>query len=277
MPYPIRRSHRPHCRQTIGSFGDHMTDNRLLLTVDRCSSTTVHADGELDYVNCGEFGVLLQDLLSDGHEPISIHLRGLDFIDSSGFRVLLRFAHESRQLGKPVRIASMTSQISHLLKVSGCEDLFVIDVDEPTRSRQRPNAAPKTECSFSIPAKISACREARDAVCRFAGSVGAGQTACDDIRLAVGEAVSNAVRHGTDTTDAIDITCRTSDTNIIISISYPSEAFDPCDVPTPDIQDPCEGGMGIHFMRLVMDSVTYSFENGYATLTLVKRLGSPGD
>ena len=39
-----------------------------------------------------------------------------------------------------------------------------------------------------------------------------------------------------------------------------------------DIESPpCEGGMGIYFMRLVMDSVDYQFADGHAILTLEKQ------
>jgi hypothetical protein len=54
-------------------------------------------------------------------------------------------------------------------------------------------------------------------------------------------------------------------------LKYRSSRFDPHCIPEPSADMPAEGGMGIYFMRLVMNEVNYDFRDGYAYLTLVKR------
>src|SRR5690606_12668811 len=51
--------------------------------------------------------------------------------------------------------------------------------------------------------------------------------------------------------------------------------FDPLDIPTPDLSDDLDGrgigGLGMHFVREVMDEITYRRANGWNVLTLTKR------
>jgi len=60
-----------------------------------------------------------------------------------------------------------------------------------------------------------------------------------------------------------------------VILKYPSAVFDSHSVPAPDLESLSEGGMGIYFMRLVMDGVEYEFEDGCAMLTLEKRMKKP--
>ena len=95
----------------------------------------------------------------------------------------------------------------------------------------------------------------------------------DAVNLAVGEAASNAVRHGCREDERLRVGVRsaTNGQTLVVEIRDPGPGFNPDAVRSPEVGELREGGMGIYFMRLTMDEVSYSFEGG-TTVRLVKRL-----
>jgi len=97
-----------------------------------------------------------------------------------------------------------------------------------------------------------------------------------DVQLAVDEAVTNIIRHGYRGRDGvIEVRCRVSAQDIVITIEDSAEPFDPLSVKEPELGDDVEsrqiGGLGIFLMRKKMDQVTYEFRNGKNVLTLRKK------
>lgn len=231
----------------------------------------VHASGELDYRNCQGLNDLLEAALSAHGPVVELALGDLDFVDSSGLRVLIVSAIKAREEGGSLCIKSMTSHLSRMLDVSGFRHLFEISAVPVEPSTGRPDDTARGEWhELRLPPEVDACRDARNKVCEYAMRLGFTPADLDDIRLAVGEAVSNAVRHGDCNGKPIELGYLLQDGKLRIALRYPSAVFSPCDIPTPTAESGCNGGMGIYFMTLVMDSATYSFEDGYATLTLEK-------
>ena len=76
---------------------------------------------------------------------------------------------------------------------------------------------------------------------------------------------------------AIELTCCIQDQgDLIISIHDNGRPFDPSTVPDPpigaDLENLPEGGLGLYFMRRLMDQVTFQFdEQNGNVLTMVKR------
>jgi len=82
----------------------------------------------------------------------------------------------------------------------------------------------------------------------------------DDLRVAVSEAVTNAVEaHQTAGTDShIEVRCFTSGHNVEVTVRDRGEGFDPDAVPVvPDAEDPqrmfFENGLGLPLMRKLVD------------------------
>ncbi len=100
------------------------------------------------------------------------------------------------------------------------------------------------------------------------------------IQTAVDEACSNIIDHAYGGEDIGDIKIQIQEikNGIQIELFDNGEPFDPEDVPEPDITSPLEirkeRGLGIFFMRKLMDKVIFEFSkvNGNA-LTLVKYKG----
>ena len=245
---------------------------RLRVTVKHSNPPVVRADGELDYKNCSTLERLIQDTVGRHGPTLGLALDGLDFVDSSGIRILAKAAHAAQNSGGALNLISLTPQLRHALEVTGFNQLFqisgcTVQMEAPVITYPHTGRM----SSFKVPAAMSAPRNVRDRVCDFAACMGFGEPAMDDIKLAVGEAMSNAVRHGGATNDDfVHIGCHAREDRLRVEIRYPSEEFDPDQVPVPSFDPPAEGGMGIYFMRLVMDKVEYQFADGHAILTLEK-------
>jgi serine/threonine-protein kinase RsbW len=97
--------------------------------------------------------------------------------------------------------------------------------------------------------------------------------------LALDELVANIVQHGlpTDAAETIRIGITLDADRFGMEISDPGEAFDPLrETPAPDLDSPLEqrrvGGLGVHFVRTMMDDITYRREGDRNVLTLSKSL-----
>jgi len=99
------------------------------------------------------------------------------------------------------------------------------------------------------------------------------------VQMAVDEACSNIIEHayGPDRQGDIQLTCCVQDVgDLVISIHDIGKPFDPTAVPEPSVRNAVEnlpeGGLGLYFMRKLMDEVTFHFdEKDGNVLTMVKR------
>jgi anti-anti-sigma factor len=247
--------------------------DRLQLCVKPGSQTTIEAEGELDYQNCDMLERMIKEIINTS-DRVTLSLGSLNFVDSSGLRILVKAALDARKLDRTLRIDSLAPQLAHMLDVSDFGPLFEINHSQTVSEPDSPAYHfGRKAASFQIPLCMASCRTARNEVCKFAADIGLMQTALDDVRLAVGEAVSNAVRHGGYAeNESIHIECRVAGGKLVITLKYPSTRFDPESIPVPNKEMPAEGGMGIYFMRIVMDKVEYDFPCGYVKVTMEKKL-----
>lgn len=119
------------------------------------------------------------------------------------------------------------------------------------------------------------------AICVFvthrAQAAGLGPRAVYAVQVAVDEACSNIIEHayGGEGCGTIVCTCRTTKDRLIIELHDNGRPFDPADVPKPDLQaDLSErpaGGLGVYFIRQLMDHVEFESTPGKGnTLILTK-------
>lgn len=80
------------------------------------------------------------------------------------------------------------------------------------------------------------------------------------LNLVLTEATSNAIRHSShnDPSERVRITIQHIGDELIIKVYDHGQGFDLEQIPLPDLDHPKEGGMGIFFIRSLMDSVTYT-------------------
>jgi anti-anti-sigma factor len=245
----------------------------LQLSVVHGPPPIIHAVGELNYTNCDRLAALIIEAERGSDSVVELGLSGLEFVDSSGLRVLLIAARDAAKHGAVLRIVSLNRQFRHILDLSGFVHLFEIAVPPAEAPVARVCLPVESPYSFQVQCSGEACHNARSAVRRFAEGMGFDQVSLDDITLAVGEAVSNAMRHGSNHGGSVDLECKADDCHLTLVLRYRSDVFDPDALPIPDLDSAPSGGMGVYFMKLVMDRVHYEFDNGYAVLTLEKQMG----
>lgn len=127
---------------------------------------------------------------------------------------------------------------------------------------------------------------AREMVSSVAGRLGFGDTACGQIALAVDEALCNVIRHGYEGQGGrpiwIELWPIESGEGLRIVIEDEAKQIDPDAVRGRDLDDIKPGGLGVHIMREIMDSVVFERRDGVGMrLTLTKRRsaahgGGPG-
>lgn len=94
-----------------------------------------------------------------------------------------------------------------------------------------------------------------------------------DMETAVGEACSNALKHGSPRgdLDEVRVKCMKNRNTLIVEISDNGYGFDPDGTPLPAPDMLLERGMGVFLMKALTDSVEFQFRHG-TTVRLVKNL-----
>lgn len=98
------------------------------------------------------------------------------------------------------------------------------------------------------------------------------------IVLGLEEVATNVVRHGggEEGSSEIEIEVASSDDEIRVEVRDSGKAFDPFhEAPEPDLDAGVEerkiGGLGVHFVKMLMDETSYSREAGRNHVTMIKR------
>jgi serine/threonine-protein kinase RsbW len=94
------------------------------------------------------------------------------------------------------------------------------------------------------------------------------------LNLVLTEATTNAIKHATQMTpkDNVRITIHIQDNELNIKVYDHGQGFDLENVPLPDFDQPKENGMGLYFIRTLMDSVSYTKEADCNVLEIRKYL-----
>jgi serine/threonine-protein kinase RsbW len=94
------------------------------------------------------------------------------------------------------------------------------------------------------------------------------------LNLVLTEATVNAIKHGCDDDpkNFVRITINLQGNELKIKVYDHGQGFDLETVPLPDFTHPEESGMGLFFIRTLMDSVTYTRLGDYNVLEIIKYL-----
>jgi anti-sigma regulatory factor (Ser/Thr protein kinase) len=137
---------------------------------------------------------------------------------------------------------------------------------------------------------------AREMVSSIAKRLGFSDEAAAHIALAIDEALCNVIRHGYDREAERPIWISlfpeggvatpasqgqpSPTTGLRIVIEDEAKQVDPSVIKSRDLDEIRPGGLGVHIIQQVMDSVNYEHRTGPGggmRLTMVKRKGSPAD
>jgi anti-sigma regulatory factor (Ser/Thr protein kinase) len=122
---------------------------------------------------------------------------------------------------------------------------------------------------YSMRADLHRLKEARDFADEAAAEFGFGADARYEVRLAVSEAVTNAIQHGSRTPEDPIRILATQESGALVFEVLDTGHFVPRVVRRGDLP---ESGRGLEFMRILMDEVDLRTGRGGTLLRMAKRL-----
>lgn len=95
-----------------------------------------------------------------------------------------------------------------------------------------------------------------------------------NLNLVLTEAMTNAIKYASAKTKKVRITIRVRLEELCIRVYDNGNGFDLNAIPNPDLDNPSAGGLGIFFIKTVMDSARYYKAESSNILEMRKRLNS---
>jgi serine/threonine-protein kinase RsbW len=134
--------------------------------------------------------------------------------------------------------------------------------------------------TLQVPADLSNLEIIADFVASSLDPSGISDGVVYDIQLAVDEICSNIMLYGyRGSPGAISLDCTVGDHAIRLEITDEGMPFNPLTVPDPDIDADLDhreaGGLGIYFVKTIMDELEYEFRDGRNVLTITKMVNAP--
>ena len=119
---------------------------------------------------------------------------------------------------------------------------------------------------IAVQADVNSLSHVREEVCEILEPLGFGESSLFDIKVALGEALANAVRHGAPLDGDGEIVVKISAYPewIVLEVLDNGLGFDGAHAGSEDLYAP--GGRGIMFMRALMDRVDYDTSPSGGTL-----------
>ncbi len=118
---------------------------------------------------------------------------------------------------------------------------------------------------FSVPGKPEYVSMVRMAVSCIANNAGFDMEAIEDIKVAVSEACTNALCHGTQGPGIYEVACELEAGRICISVKDQAGGYDVDSYRAPELDCPREGGLGLFIIKALMDEVAIFSEMGIGT------------
>ncbi len=229
--------------------------------------------GDLDMAVVPELRNRLEDSFETGCCNVVLDMTGVVYADSSALGLLVWLDHRLRPLEGRLVIAGASGDVSRILELSGLvsvaatiamsgtvtsalEGLELSDVpSEPLWNRE-----------IAVPVDVNSLAGVREEVCETLEPLGFGESSLFDIKVALGEALANAIRHGAPQDGVGEILVRiiAYPERIVLEVLDNGLGFDGAHAGSEDLYAP--GGRGIMFMRALMDRVEYDTSPSGGTL-----------
>lgn len=243
----------------------------------------VRLSGDVDMAVVPELRSGLDTALDVGCANVVLDFADVHYADSSALGLLVWLDHRMRPLGGRLVIAGATPDVSRILELSGLVTVAasiamsgtVVSALEGLEMRAVATD-PLWSQQVDVAADVNELSAVREKVTAMLSPLDFSESALFDIKVALGEALANAIRHGSSPSgeDQIRVDVVAYDDRIILEVMDSGRGFDGRHPGSDDLYAP--DGRGIMFMRALMDQVEYDTSPFGGTLVrLVKhRAGS---
>lgn len=238
--------------------------------------------GDVDTAVVPDLRKELEEHIGAGCSNFILDLSGVTYADSSALGLLVWLDHRLYPAEGRVLLAGANSDVSRILELSGLARLassvgVTTDVDAALSSLEMGELASVAlwHRQVCIPAEVGRLAEVRDQIAQLVKPLGFAESAIFDIKVALGEALANAVRHGAPQPGGkvcVDVSAFAD--RVVLEVADNGVGFNGVHNASDDLY--AASGRGIMFMRALMDRVEFEPATGGGTLVrLIKHLGVP--
>jgi len=248
---------------------------------DSPRSCVVRLAGDIDMAMVPELRRDLGNAIEAGCAHLVLDLSDVVYADSSALGLLVWLDHQLQPRGGRMVLASANVDITRILELSGLVTVASSLTMSPNvqgaleglgLSPEPAEELWRTE--LDMKARVDQLGAMREEVCQLIKPLGFAESAVFDIRVALGEALANAVRHGSPADGDATVHVRMiayADRVVLEVIDY-GAGFDGTPAQSSDVYAP--GGRGVTFMRALTDRVEFEKPPAGGTLVrLVKHRG----
>lgn len=149
--------------------------------------------------------------------------------------------------------------------------------DKVLVNNPEPQVEGGVKSSFTLNSDISELKVLAEKIESFGSENGISDKTVFELNLVLDELFTNLVSYGCQSDKhKFDLVMELKAGLLTIWIEDDGKEFNPLDAPEPDVACECTerkvGGLGIHFMRKMMDSIEYDWADGRNKLTLTKKI-----
>lgn len=237
--------------------------------------------GDIDAFTVPDLKAALESALNRGCASIVLDLGHVSYLDSSALGLIVWLNRILEPKDGRLVLAGATGDVTRILEISGLIGAApTVSAASDTSDAlagltlAAPIGPPLWTQIVQIPATPSSLAEARQEICDLLEPLELSEPTLFDIRVAVGEALSNAVRHGSPRgeVDIVLVSVTAYPDRVILTVTDTGRGFNGM---AANNRDPyAASGRGVMFMRALMDQVEFTpLSTGGTAVTLVKHLG----
>jgi anti-anti-sigma factor len=243
----------------------------------------VCVDGDIDLAVVPEMQGSIDSVVTSGCVNVVLDLSHVGYADSSALGLLVWLDHRLGPLGGKLVLAGADHNVSRVLELSGLVGVAPsISASSTVRQAlQGLEMAPEPpeplwSEEMRVQASVETLAQTRTKVVELLEPLRVPEAVMYDIKVAVGEALANAVRHGSPHggSDHVCVEVVAYSDRVVVKVRDSGCGFDGDSSCADDVY--ASGGRGVMFMRALMDRVEFSRCDGQGTtVTLTKRIPSP--
>lgn len=238
----------------------------------------VRLSGDIDMAVVPELRKSLDGALETGCANVVLDLTDVVYADSSALGLLVWLDHRLRPASGRLVLTGANPDVSRILELSGLVSVAASistsdnlpDALEGLELDDRPTAA-LWSLYFDVPTDVDRLSETREQISASLLPLGLPESSIFDVKVALGEALANAIRHGAPRNGDAEVKVHVIafEDRVTFEVTDNGPGFDGSTSGSDDLYAP--SGRGVMFMNALMDRVEFaSPESGGTLVRLTK-------
>lgn len=258
--------------------------NDFEITRSSGSDTCVaRLSGDVDMAVVPDLRDEINQMIDAGCRNVVLALGEVVYVDSSALGLLVGLDHKLRPLGGRLVLADSTRDVSRILELSGLVTVAASIVMSPSvesalEGLELPPVVtePIWTTRIEMPIDVNQLSPVREQVSDALRPLGFPESSLFDMKVALGEALANALRHGVvdPGKGEVWVDVIAYDDRVVMEVGDNGPGFDGCHTADHDLYSP--SGRGIMFMQALMDRVEFDCApSGGTVVRLIKHRPRP--